>query len=118
MALKHIAPVRMKRRRVHAGRAEAESAEPAEPAESVPERAKAAEAAESAPTAPLAPTGSTRGILRKSAVRRWVRQEAPHPVKIREAFFTALEAKVTADLARSLARAREQKRGTLMSSDA
>jgi hypothetical protein len=39
-------------------------------------------------------------------------------VKIREAFFTALEAKVTADLARSLARAREQKRSTLMGSDA
>ena len=51
-------------------------------------------------------------------MRRWLKTEAAQPVKIREAFFAALEAKVTADLARSLARAREQKRSTLMGSDA
>ena len=68
--------------------------------------------------APLAPTPLTRGIIRKSAVRRWLKTEAAQPVKIREAFFAALEAKVTADLARSLARAREEKRSTLMGSDA
>jgi hypothetical protein len=39
-------------------------------------------------------------------------------MKIREAFFETLESKVTSDLARSLARAREQQRSTLMSSDA
>ena len=68
--------------------------------------------------APLAPTALTRGIIRKSAVRRWLKTEAAQPVKIRDAFFAALETKVTADLARSLARAREQKRSTLMGSDA
>ena len=94
--------VRMKRRQV--SKPEPEPAEPAEPPES-------------APPAPLAPTAPTRGIIRKSAVRRWLKAEAA-PVKIRDAFFAALEAKVTADLARSLARAREQKRSTLMGSDA
>ena len=105
MALTPIAPVRMKRRKA-APTPPAESTEPAplEPAPLEP--------------APLAPTALTRGIIRKSAVRRWLKTEAAQPVKIREAFFAALEAKVTADLARSLARAREQKRSTLMGSDA
>jgi hypothetical protein len=97
----------MKRRKA-APTPPAESTEPAPPAEST----------EPAPLAPLAPTALTRGIIRKSAVRRWLKTEAAQPVKIREAFFAALEAKVTADLARSLARAREQKRSTLMGSDA
>jgi hypothetical protein len=39
-------------------------------------------------------------------------------MKIREAFFAALESKISADLARSAARAKEQKRSTLMGSDA
>ena len=94
----------MKRRKA-APTPPAESTEPAPPAEP-------------AEPAPLAPTALTRGIIRKSAVRRWLKTEAAQPVKIREAFFAALEAKVTADLARSLARAREQKRSTLMGSDA
>ena len=94
-----------------------EPAPPAEPAEST-EPAPPAEPAPIAEPAPLAPTALTRGIIRKSAVRRWLKTEAAQPVKIREAFFAALEAKVTADLARSLARAREQKRSTLMGSDA
>ena len=97
----------MKRRKA-APTPPAESTEPAPPAEST----------EPAPLAPLAPTALTRGIIRKSAVRRWLKTEAAQPVKIRDAFFAALEAKVTADLARSLARAREQKRSTLMGSDA
>ena len=97
----------MKRRKA-APTPPAESTEPAPPAEST----------EPAPLAPLAPTTLTRGIIRKSAVRRWLKTEAAQPVKIRDAFFAALETKVTADLARSLARAREQKRSTLMGSDA
>ena len=104
----------MKRRKA-APTPPAESTEPAplEPAPSEPAPP------EPAPLAPLAPTALTRGIIRKSAVRRWLKTEAAQPVKmIREAFFAALEAKVTADLARSLARAREQKRSTLMGSDA
>ena len=96
------------KRRMAAPTPPAESTEPAPPAEST----------EPAPLAPLAPTALTRGIIRKSAVRRWLKTEAAQPVKIREAFFAALETKVTADLARSLARAREQKRSTLMGSDA
>ena len=95
----------MKRRKA-APTPPAESTEPAPPEPAPPE------------PAPLAPTALTRGIIRKSAVRRWLKTEAAQPVKIREAFFAALEAKVTADLARSLARAREQKRSTLMGSDA
>ena len=98
---------RMKRRKVP-------KPAPPEPPESAPEPAEPAEPAPLAPTAPPAPT---RGIIRKSAVRRWLKAEA-QPVKIRDAFFAPLEAKVTADLARSLARAREQKRSTLMGSDA
>ena len=100
----------MKRRKA-APTPPAESTEPAPPAEST-------EPAPPAEPAPLAPTALTRGIIRKSAVRRWLKTEAAQPVKIRDAFFAALEAKVTADLARSLARAREQKRSTLMGSDA
>jgi len=95
----------MKRRKA-APTPPAESTEPAPPEPAPPE------------PAPLAPTALTRGIIRKSAVRRWLKAEAAQPVKIRDAFFAALEAKVTADLARSLARAREQKRSTLMGSDA
>ena len=103
----------MKRRKA-APTPPAESTEPAplEPAPSEPAPP------EPAPLAPLAPTALTRGIIRKSAVRRWLKTEAAQPVKIRDAFFAALETKVTADLARSLARAREQKRSTLMGSDA
>jgi len=102
----------MKRRKA-APTPPAESTEPAPPAESTePAQPEPAE------PAPAAPTALTRGIIRKSAVRRWLKAEAAQPVKIREAFFAALEAKVTADLARSLARAREQKRSTLMGSDA
>ena len=99
----------MKRRKA-APTPPAESTEPAPP--------ESTEPAPPAEPAPLAPTALTRGIIRKSAVRRWLKTEAAQPVKIREAFFAALEAKVTADLARSLARAREQKRSTLMGSDA
>jgi len=106
MALTPIAPVRMKRRKA-APTPPAESTEPAPPAEPAPPE-----------PAPLAPTALTRGIIRKSAVRRWLKSEAAQPVKIRDAFFAALETKVTADLARSLARTREQKRSTLMGSDA
>ncbi len=80
--------------------------------EAVPEAAEA-EAAE----AEVAEAAPSRGILRKSTIRRFLKQEAA-PMKVREAFFAALEAKVTSDLFRSVARAKEQKRNTLMSSDA
>ncbi len=93
-----LTPVRMKRRR---------APEPTEPAEHTePAHAESPEAAPS------------RGLIRKSAVRRLLKQEYTLPLQIREAFFAALEAKLSEDLRRSVARAREQKRSTLMASDA
>jgi hypothetical protein len=59
-----------------------------------------------------------RGLLRKSAIRRWLKTEFDFPLQIREAFFAAAEAKFADDLRRSVARARELKRSTLMAPDA
>ena len=109
-----ITPVRMKRRRAPEP---AEHAEPAEPAEPV-EPAEAAEAPAPAEAPEPAEAAPSRGLVRKSAVRRLMKQEYALPLQVREAFFTALEAKLTDDLRRSVARAREQKRSTLMASDA
>ena len=116
-----ITPVRMKRRRAPEAVEPAEqaeqagSAEPAEPAEP-PEAPAPAEAP--APEAPEPDAAPSRGLIRKSAVRRLLKQEYPFPLQVREAFFSALEAKLSEDLRRSVARAREQKRSTLMASDA
>ena len=93
-----IKPVRLKRKRVVAE----STAAPAAPAP----------ASESSPTSP------TRGLLRKSAIRRWLKNEFDFPLQIREAFFAAAEAKFADDLRRSVARARELKRSTLMGPDA
>jgi histone H3/H4 len=125
--MKVIAPGRLKRKRVPE-RAPAEST-PAEsaPAESAPAESAPAESApaESAPaestpaeTTPAETTPDTRGLLRKSAVRRLLKKEFDFPLQIREAFFTAMEAKVSDDIRRSVARARELKRSTLMAPDA
>jgi histone H3/H4 len=59
----------------------------------------------------------TGGLLRKSAVRRWLKKEFDVQLQIREAFFAAMESKVADDLRRSVARARELKRSTLMAPD-
>ena len=118
-----LSPVRMKRRRAP------EPTEPTEPAEAVEhaeptEPTEPAEAVERAPAeapAPEAPepeAAPSRGLIRKSAVRRLLKQEYPFPLQVREAFFTAMEAKFSEDVRRSVARAREQKRSTLMASDA
>jgi len=64
------------------------------------------------------PTSPARGLLRKSAIRRWLKNEFDFPLQIREAFFAAAEAKFADDLRRSVARARELKRSTLMAPDA
>jgi hypothetical protein len=106
----------MKRRRVpEAAAAEAGAAPEAEAAEA---EAAEAETAETAPETAAPEAAPIRGVLRKSAIRRFLKQESAEPMKVREAFFAALEAKVTADLFRSVERAKEQKRSTLMSSDA
>ena len=102
-----VTPVRMKRRRAP------DAVEPAEPAEA-PAPVEAPAPAE-APEPEAAPS---RGLIRKSAVRRLLKQEYPFPLQVREAFFSALEAKLAEDVRRSVARAREQKRSTLMASDA
>jgi histone H3/H4 len=121
--MKIIAPIRRKRRRVGGvGDAGAESA----PVEGgpVPDIAPAPEstAAEStaAPVSTAAPgsTSATRGILRKSAVRRFLKREFEFPMQVRDAFFVAAEAKIAEDLRRSVARALESKRRTLMTPDA
>jgi hypothetical protein len=109
-----IKPVR-KRKRVRPPAAEtvAETAE-------APETAAAPEAPETAApeTTPAPATASTRGLLRKSAIRQFLKREYDFPLQIREAFFAAAEAKFSADLRRSVARAREFKRSTLMGPDA
>jgi hypothetical protein len=68
--------------------------------------------------APVETTPVTRGLLRKSAIRRWLKKEFAFPLQVRDAFFTAMEAKFSDDLRRSVARARELKRCTLMAPDA
>jgi hypothetical protein len=108
-----VAPIRRKRKRVGGvGNAGVESA----PAESTPAESTAAPEPEPAP-APES-TAVTRGILRKSAVRRFLKREFEFPLQVREAFFAAAEAKIAEDLRRSVARALESKRSTLMPPDA
>jgi hypothetical protein len=106
-----IAPVRLKRKRAPGAESTPAPAEttPA-PAETTPAPEALESKAESTP--------GTRGLLRKSAIRRWLKKEFDVPLQIREAFFTAMEAKFTGDLRRSVARARELKRSTLMAPDA
>jgi hypothetical protein len=118
--MKVVAPVRLKRKRAPETApppeaAPVEGAPEITPAESVPEPTLAESAPE--PT-PSATTSDTRGLLRKSAVRRWLKKEFDTPLQIRETFFAAMEAKVSDDLRRSVARARELKRSTLMAPDA
>jgi histone H3/H4 len=60
----------------------------------------------------------TRGLLRKSAIRRFLKNEFDFPMQIRDAFFAAAEAEFAEDLRRSVTRARASKRNTLMAPDA
>jgi hypothetical protein len=107
--MKVVAPVRRKRQR----------AEPTPAPEAAsPERTPAPDPTPTEPAPAPVATPDTRGILRKSAIRRFLKKEFDFPVQIREAFFTAFEAKVSDDLRRSVARARELKRSTLMAPDA
>ena len=107
-----VKPVRKRKRAQSA--ADPETAEAPESAEA-PEPPAPPETAE-APPPEAAP--STRGLIRKSAVRRFLKREYDIPLQIREAFFAAAEAKFSEDLRRSVARAREFKRATLMGPDA
>ena len=125
--MKIIAPIRRKRQRagVEGTPPEGTVAEstPAQstPVESTPAESTPAEStlAESTP-AESTPLGAppSRGLIRKSAVRRWLKKEFDFPLQIREAFFTAMETKFADDLRRSVTRARELKRSTLMAPDA
>jgi hypothetical protein len=121
--MKVIAPIRRKRKR-----ADDVEGTPATPAPEAPESkaegteseagSKAEVKAESGAEGKAGGMPDNGGILRKSAIRRWLKKEFAFPLQIREAFFTAMEAKVSEDLRRSVARARELKRSTLMAPDA
>ena len=99
-----IKPVR-KRKKAQRDTEAAESTEPPPPEPAAPEPPEPAE------TAP-------RGLLRKSAIRRFLKQHFDFPLQIREAYFASAEARFAEDLRRSVARAREQRRNTLMAPDA
>ena len=113
-----ISPVRRKRKRAP------ESAPAEAPPESTeitaPPESTAAPESAAAPESPAPPVRSPDpgGLLRNSAVRRFLRREFEFPLQVREAFFTAVEAKIAEDLRRSVARALESKRSTLMTPDA
>jgi len=116
-----IKPVRLKRKGAVAESTAAPAAESTEAPAAESTEAPAAESTEApaAPESTEAPAApAARGLLRKSAVRRWLKNEFDFPLQIREAFFAAAEAKFADDLRRSVARARELKRSTLMGPDA
>jgi histone H3/H4 len=106
-----IKPVRLKRKRESEAGPEDPEITPAESAQDTQAEIQA-EIQVDHPPAP------TRGLLRKSAIRRFLKKEFDFPLQIREAFFAAAEAKFAEDLRRSVARARELKRNTLMAPDA
>ena len=105
-----IKPVR-KRKKAQRDTEAAEAAESTEPPAPEPPESAAPEPPEPAETAP-------RGLLRKSAIRRFLKQHFDFPLQIREAYFASAEARFAEDLRRSVARAREQRRNTLMAPDA
>ena len=108
--MKVLKPARLKRKRVPEG-PEAPAIAPPDPPETAPA---------GSPGNPEAPPNrsSTRGLLWKSAIRRFLKNESDFPLQVREAFFVAMESKFSDDLRRSVARARELKRNTLMAPDA
>jgi hypothetical protein len=115
--MKIIAPIRRKRQRAGVEGTPPEGAvAESTPAESTPAESTPAESAPAESTPLGAPP--SRGLVRKNAVRRWLKKEFEFPLQIREAFFTAMETKFADDLRRSVARARELKRSTLMAPDA
>ena len=113
-----IKPVRSKRKAAE-GTAASTAAE-GTAASTAAEGTAASTAAEGTAVPPPESTAAhpARGLLRKSAIRRWLKNEFDFPLQIREAFFAAAEAKFADDLRRSVARARELKRSTLMGPDA
>jgi histone H3/H4 len=118
--MKVIAPMRRKRKRgdgVEGIPASPPAPPPVEPPEAL-ESPPAPEASGSKAGSTPENTPDTRGLIRKSAVRRFLKNEFAFPIQIREAFFAAIEAKFADDLRRSVTRARESKRNTLMTPDA
>jgi hypothetical protein len=104
--MKVLTPIRQKRKRALGPEAPPASASP--PAEEPPSG--------SPPSG--SPSSLPRGLLRKSAIRRFLKHEFNFPLQIRETFFAAAEARFAEDLRRSVARARELTRNTLMGPDA
>jgi hypothetical protein len=114
--MKVIMPIRRKHKR--AGIATAlETPAPPETAPA-PETAPTPETAPESTPPKSTPPPDAGGLIRKSTLRRFLKREFAFPLKVRESFFNAMEAKVIDDLRRSVARARELKRSTLMAPDA
>ena len=112
--MKVIAPVRRKRKGAEPAPRPAPAPEPAAaPEPAPPEPAPAPE-----PAPPAAAPGTTRGLLRKSAIRRFLRNEFAFPLQVRDAFFAAAEVEFAEDLRRAVSRALASKRSTLMAPDA
>ena len=108
-----IKPVR-KRRKAQSTAAESTAPEGTAPESTAPEST----APESAATPEPEAAANARGLIRKSAVRRFLKQNFDFPLQIREAYFASAEARFSEDLRRSVARARGFKRNTLMGPDA
>ena len=108
-----IKPVRSKRKA-----AEGTAASTAAEGTAASTAAEGTAASTAAEGTAVPPTPPARGLLRKSAIRRWLKNEFDFPLQIREAFFAAAEARFADDLRRSVALARELKRSTLMAPDA
>ncbi len=113
--MKVVKPARLKRKRVPEGGPEAPERAPPETTPDPPPETTPAESQGNPADLPRSPN---RGLLRKSAIRRFLKNEFDFPLQVREAFFVAMEAKFSDDLRRSVARARELRRNTLMTPDA
>ena len=111
--MKVLKPARLKRKRLPDGPEAADA-----PADITPDPPPETTPAESQGNPADPPRSTNRGLLRKSAIRRFLKNDFDFPLQVREAFFVAMEAKFSDDLRRSVARARELRRNTLMAPDA
>jgi hypothetical protein len=112
--MKVLKPARLKRKRLPDG----PEAPASTPPETTPDPPETTPAENPVNPGDLPSRSTNRGLLRTSAIRRFLKNEFDFPLQVREAFFAAMESKFSDDLRRSVARARELKRNTLMAPDA